>query len=134
MEPQGSIDSVVALPRRIATDQQATLKALRQRPIAQAGISILDSNPANNMDSVAPNAMAGRVFSAESLQLPRKAPVLPLLRISEHEPASLSTDSGGTSLALPARRLKSGRVGGSPTPVARAALRSCPAWLPTSVG
>jgi hypothetical protein len=72
----------------------------------------MDSGPTKNIHTVAPpNAIATRVFSVQSLQRPRKRPVLPLVRITKHEPASLSTDCCDTfpSPACSSLEVRSGR-------------------------
>jgi hypothetical protein len=72
---------------------------------------MMDSDPTDNMQVTAPNAIASRVFSIRSFQRPRKGPVLPLLRMTKHEPASLSTDSCDTfpSPACSSLEVRSGR-------------------------
>jgi hypothetical protein len=61
--------------------------------------------------------MASRVLSAQSLQRPRKRPVLPLLSTTKHEPASLDRFARHLSV----RRslvIEVGSVGGWPIPLA----------------
>jgi len=94
----------------------------------------MHSNPRNIIHSATPrHGIASRVFSVGSFQRERKEPVLPLLRMTKHQSAPLSTDSSGAFPSLtPSRCLKLGPCNGSHNPTAMEALRSCLAWLQTT--